>query len=99
MDKLNNIYFSSKSPGSFGGKKRFLRELHKLHSKLTQREAEAWLRKQETYNLFRPVRRKFNRLPIIVSHINEQWQADLMDVSLYERYNDGVRYLLTVAMF
>ena len=96
MDKLQNVYFSSTSPGSFGGKLRFLRELQKLYPRLTKRQAEAWLKKQDTYNLFRPVRRKFNRLPIIVSHLNEQWQADLMDVSWYKRYNDGVRYLLTV---
>ena len=96
MDKFRNVYFSSTSPGAFGGKLRFLRELRKTYPKLTNRQAEAWLKKQDTYNLFRPVRRKFTRLPIIVSHLNEQWQADLMDVSWYKRYNDGVRYLLTV---
>lgn len=59
-------------------------------------EVENWIKKQDTYNLFKQVRRKFPRLPILVDDIDEQWQIDLMDMTLLSKSNDKYKYLLNI---
>lgn len=46
--------------------------------------------------LHRPVRRNYPRRRVIVRGLDETWQADLVDMSAYARYNLGYKYLLTV---
>ena len=46
--------------------------------------------------LFFPVKKKFKRLKVDVKYCNEQWQMDLMDMTIMERYNSRVKYLLVV---
>ena len=56
-------------------------------------DVRKWLRKQNTYTLHKPIRRKFRRLQTVVGGIDYQWQGDLADVSSMSKYNDGYRYL------
>uniref|UniRef100_A0A158P4P5 Integrase catalytic domain-containing protein n=1 Tax=Tetranychus urticae TaxID=32264 RepID=A0A158P4P5_TETUR len=51
---------------------------------------------QETYTNFRVRRKNFQRLAVLVDRIDEQWQADLMDMSYWSGQNDGVNHLLVV---
>ena len=48
-----------------------------------------------TYTLHRPVRRRFKRNRVVVLGIDEQWQADLVDVSSLALHNGGPKCLLT----
>ena len=52
-----------------------------------------WLRKQQTYMLHKPIRRKFVRRKTVVAGIHYQWQGDLADVFNLAEYNDKYRYL------
>jgi hypothetical protein len=56
----------------------------------------AWLLKQDTYTLHRAARKRFPRNPYTVNNINNICECDLVDVQGLTRYNDGVKYLLTV---
>lgn len=54
-----------------------------------------WLETQPTYSMHKPARRNYPRNRVIVNFIDEQWQADLVDLQALHKYNDGYKYLLT----
>jgi len=57
---------------------------------------EKWLSGQFTYTLHKQVKRNFKRNPVIASYVDEQWQADLVDMKEFESQNDGYKYLITI---
>jgi hypothetical protein len=64
--------------------------------KPTRADIKARLLKQDTYTLHRAVRKLFPRNPYTVNNINDVWESDVVDFQGLNRYNDGVKYLLTV---
>ena len=62
----------------------------------TERDVERWLSTQDAYTLHKPVRRHFKRRCVVVGGPNQQWQADLVDMSRLKAANDGTTFLLTV---
>jgi len=93
---LKKLYYSPKSAGSFGGVAKLWREAVKQDPEIRLVDVDNWLRDQDTYTMFRQAKRRFPRLKILVDRIDEQWQADLMDMTWFMKDNDGVRYLLVV---
>ena len=89
--RLQDVYYDPIQPGSFGGIQSLQRYTNVPVDKITP-----WLQKQETYTLHRPLRRKFDRERIIVSDINDQWEAVLVDLSGISRVNQQYTFLLTV---
>ena len=79
---LRHQYFSPESPGSFGGVKRLAQA---VNTEVKYNDVEDWLKNQDTYTLFRQIKRKFPRLPILVNTIDEQWQIDLMDMTWLQK--------------
>ena len=61
-----------------------------------ERDVERWLSTQDAYTLHKPVRRHFKRRCVVVGGPNQQWQADLVDMSRLKAANDGTTFLLTV---
>lgn len=57
---------------------------------------ENWLSKQKVYTLHKPIKHKFKTRRVIVSHIDDQWQADLVDMQNYKNNNKKINYILTV---
>ena len=88
--QLTSSYYDVKGVGSFGG----IRPLVKT-SKVKTKQTKEWLASQDVYTLHKPVRYKFPRRKIIVGGPNQQWQADLIDVSRLSRHNLGTKFLLT----
>jgi transposase InsO family protein len=94
IDKvLRKIYYDPEHAGSFGGINALKRVVGK---QVSTSDIEYWLQSQDTYTLHKPVRHHFKRRRIIVSDIDEQWEADLVDLSGISKYNKHFRYLLTV---
>ena len=89
---LSDIYFNVNHPASFCGKQQLIAAAKEKN--IDKKFVEEWLKSQDTYNLFKPTKRKFARLPIIVDNIDDQWQSDLLDISWFSRYNQGVKFLL-----
>jgi Integrase core domain/Chromo (CHRromatin Organisation MOdifier) domain len=61
-------------------------------------KVKEFLDQQDVYTLHRPIRKKFARRKVYVHKIDEQWQADLVDMNLKEfgNLNHPFKYILTV---
>ena len=87
--KLQQIYYDPKRVGSYGG-------VAALRKVVSEKNVEQWLSEQDAYTLHKPVRRHFKRRCVVVGGPNQQWQADLVDMSRLKKSNDGTTFLLTV---
>ena len=88
--KLHRHYYDPKRVGSYGGVAALQRVVP------AERNVERWLSTQDAYTLHKPVRRHFKRRCVVVGGPNQQWQADLVDMSRLKAANDGTTFLLTV---
>lgn len=91
---LNKIYYDSSNPAAYGS----VKTLHDAVKWLgiTREQVKQWLSTQESYSLHRPARRRFPRNKILASRVDEQWQADLVDLQALSQHNSGFKYLLTI---
>ena len=96
FNKLKSIYYDSKDPASFGGINALLARAKNKGLDVSRDQIINFLKTQDTYTLHKPVRKRFVRNQTIVSGIDDQWEADLADVSDISRENQGNHYLLTV---
>lgn len=94
MNKLlSKLYYNPKSPVGYTGLQALYKAAKKISKKIKLDDVKNWLRKQQTYTLHKPIRRKFVRRKTVVAGIDYQWQGDLADVSSLVKYNDKYRYL------
>lgn len=89
---MNAAYEDPGHVGSYGGVDALYRALNR---KVTKREIKKWLESVDAYTLHKPIRRKFPTNRVIVYSINQQWQADLVDMTTLREHNEGYRYILT----
>ena len=68
----------------------------KISKKLKLDDVKRWLRKQQTYTLHEPIRRKFGRRKTVAAGIDYQRQADLADMSSTSKFDDKYRFLLCI---
>ena len=92
---LKRIYYDSKNPASFSGLGKFYNYVKRNRKDISKSSVFKWLRKQEAYSLHRQTF-KPQRTPIVVAGIDDQWIADLMDMTKFQDQNDNVKYLLVV---
>jgi transposase InsO family protein len=97
---LHSLYFDLSRPSDFTSHQKLQSAVRqgKIKQKLKTAPADikSWLLKQDAYTLHRAVRKRFSRNPYTVNNINYVWESDLVDVQGLTKYNDGVKYLLTV---
>ncbi len=98
-DYLSSVYNDVKKPGSFLGVEKLYDAVkaERVYN-VTVEEITKWLQKHEPYSLNRAVRRVSYRNAVLVSGIDDQFEADLADLSnaSYVEANNGVKYLLVV---
>ena len=88
---LKKVYFDPSRVGSYGGVDALRRVTH-----APRKVVARWLSEQDAYSLHKPARRRFNkRRRVIVGGMNQQWQADLVDLKTLKNDNDGMTFLLT----
>ncbi|XP_064647449.1 uncharacterized protein LOC135500132 [Lineus longissimus] len=63
---------------------------------IKHKEVKEFLNTLSTYQLHKPGIKKFTFRETMVSYIDQQWQADLVDMQKFESKNKGYRYILTV---
>ena len=90
MNKYAEVYYDPSNPGSFGGVDRLWKEVGG-----SKEGVEDWLKTQDTYTLHRPARKKIERNQIQVAGLDDQWEADLVDVHGIAKYNNNYTFLLT----
>lgn len=89
---MENIYRDPGQVASFGG----IDAIHRaIRGKVSKKKIKSWLEGVDAYTLHKPVRRKFKTNRVLVHTIDQQWQADLVDMASLQKYNDGFRYILT----
>jgi hypothetical protein len=92
---LESLYYNPRTPGSFGGVDALYRSARGRGQKKTKDDIREWFESQPAYTLHKPSRVKFRRNVILVHGIDEQFQADLADMSMLKQFNDNAMYLLT----
>ena len=65
-----------------------------LKSGLPKSVVEKWLHNQDVYALHKPIKHRFKTRRVLVNGIDDQWQADLVDMRNYK--DRGYNYILTV---
>ena len=91
-ESLRDVFYEARNPGSYGG----VDSAHRGTKKKFKRSSvHEWLSHQDTYTAHKPAIRKFLRRRVVVGSIDQQFQADLVDVSKLAKFNNGYRYLLT----
>ena len=95
LDFLSNYYFNTRSRVAFTSPLVLYREAKKRYPSLTFCQVKTWLQSKDTYTLHKPVQYNFPRNRVIVTGIDDQWQADLVDISSLARFNKGYKFLLT----
>jgi transposase InsO family protein len=91
---LKNLYYNIKEPSSFRGEEAIRRYSKK--KKLSQKEIKHFLQQQQTYTLHKRLRKKFPRQPVIVSGLNQQFQADIAEFGAIKKYNKNYKYVLFI---
>ena len=89
---LKRLYYDSRSSAGYAS-------IDKLTeaSNLPRSTVRKWLQSQPTYTLHAPARSQgYPTRRYIVHDIDEQWQADLADMSALAEYNKGYKFILTV---
>lgn len=97
---FRKVYYDTSNAGSYGGIDKLVDAVHTdlqgiVSTKEIRRRAKQWLKTQDTYTLHRPIRRNFQRNATVVYGIDDQWQADLVDMQEWRNENRGYNYLLT----
>ena len=78
---LAKIYLNPDDPGALGGAERLYRRAHEIGLKGANRRAvRHYLAGEAAYSLLRSARRHFSRNRSYVQGIDEQGQADLVDM-------------------
>jgi len=94
---LLSLYFNPKNPGSYQGPERLKKAVDEDGKySITFEQIDDWLSNQEPYSLNRNVLRNFERGRVLVTGIDDQWEADLADMQSYAKSNDDMKYLLFV---
>ena len=88
-DLLNKLYYDPKI--GYSGINDLVRK-----SGLKQKEVKEFLDTVDTYTLHKPIRKKFETRRVYVKGIDDQFQADLVEMREFSKENDGYNYLLTV---
>lgn len=92
-----DIYHDLSKAGSYSGP-------DKIHAILKSRgvndigvyKVRQIIQNEDSYGLQQPIRRKFKRLQVRVTEIDEQFALDLIDLTTLSKYNDSFKYVLVV---
>ena len=94
-DILTRLYYDASAPSSYGGKEKLWRYAKRYHIK--RHELDTWLRAQRGYTMLKEKsKRKKTFKPTYATSVDGQWQADLLDMHQYAKWNKKVKFLLTV---
>ena len=93
---LKGIYYDVKNPAGYSSFEKLYKAAKEQDNNLKRKDVKSWWIGEFTPTLHKPVRWKFKRNPIIVEYIDQQWEADLVDMQEFEKDNKNFRYILTV---
>ena len=93
---LTRIYTDPGHPASFSGPAKLKRVVDREGKvKVSRKDIDSFLEKQDSYNVNRPVRRTFRRGHIVTRGLRDQYDLDLIDMGRLSKYNENIKFLLT----
>lgn len=92
---LNKIYYDPSNPAGYQSLIKLHLAAKKVDKNITINDVKSWLLKQDTYTLHKTTKRKFPRSRFISKNIDDNWQADLVEIS-NPQDNKSYKYLLMV---
>ena len=96
-DYLRQIYYNPSHPASYEGEKAVYDAVKREKKfKISHGQIRKWLQNQDAYSLNKSVKRNFQCGRVVVSGIDDQWDADLASFARDGDENDGYQYLLVV---
>lgn len=93
---LTDIYYDPSNSASFSSVRKLHEAACQVNPEITLSYVKKWLKGELTYTLHKPVIRKFKRNPVVVEYMDDQWQADLVELREFRKDNNGNNYILTV---
>ena len=93
---LRSLYEKPRSSVAFSAPHVLFREAKKSNAQIKLSDVKQWLAGQSSYTHFKRVKRTYPRRKVVVSGVQIQYQADLVDFVPIMKENNGYRYLLTV---
>jgi len=93
---LKLIYYDEKNPAALSSAVKLYKAAKTVIPSITLEKVKEWLSGELTYTLHKPVKRNFVRNKIEVEKIDQQWEADLVDMQEFSRQNKSYKYILTV---
>jgi hypothetical protein len=91
------MYYSLSEAGAYLGPDKLYNVLkHRGVHSIGKYTVRKWLQNQNDYSLQKPVRQTFKKTRVVVSGIDNQFDADIADVSNIVKENDDVKKLLFV---
>lgn len=92
---LEKIYYNPSHSASFQGPRKLYQVVKQEDKhKITFKQIQEWLQKQEPYALNRFARHNFPTNRVVVEGLDSQWDVDLADLKDIKKHNDGYSYWL-----
>ena len=94
---LKKIYYNTSTEGAFLGPEKLYRVLKTrgIHN-IGKNTITKWLQNQDNYSLQKPARKSFKKARVVVSGIDDMFDADLGDFARLSDQNDKVKHVLFV---
>src|SRR5271157_2566493 len=95
---LRKLYYDVDSPIAYTSESNLWRQikLDKKQNDITRDLLKNWLNEQYTYTLHKAYRKPTTYRKTMVKTINNQWQADLVEMREFSKSNNDYNYMLTV---
>jgi len=91
---ISKAYNDPKSPAYMAGVNAVYSEVRKKHPDITVEDVRTYLASQESYNLHKPVRKRFPRGRVLARGLDTDMQIDLVDLVKLKRQNNGHAFIL-----
>ena len=93
---IKKEYQNPKFSASFTGKKRFYNAIKSKNKNVKYKAVENELKKVDSYTLHKPVTKPSKYRRIFTKGINYLYQIDLVDMTKFEKKNNGYRWIITI---
>ncbi|GFW64837.1 uncharacterized transposon-derived protein F54H12.3 [Trichonephila clavipes] len=84
---FEKVYQETEHPGSFGGVEALFKA---TNGKFSRKDIKKWLCAKDSYTLHKPIKKKFKKNRVLISRMNQQYHADLVDMQYLSKFNGGV---------
>ena len=93
---LRDLYFNPNSTVAYSSLSKIWKKVKEDKKLIRYKEVKEFLEELPTFQLHKPIVKKFIFRKTMVSYTDQQWQADLVDMQKFEKDNKGYRYILTI---